>query len=72
MENLWKDTSMMNGCRESDSFIVSKKFLNKMRDNKRMAEGMERRRLAKGNRTRLNKGRTLNRGTLQRESVQIR
>jgi len=47
---------MMNGYRESDSLIVSRKSLNKMRDNKRMAEGT---------RTRRKKGRTLNRGTLQ-------
>ena len=62
----------MNGYRESDSFIVSKKSLNKMRDNKRMAEGMEKRRLVKGNLSRQNRGRALNRGTLQRESAQIR
>ena len=55
---------MMNGYRESDSFIVSKKSLNNMRDNKRMAEGMEKRRLAKGNLTRRNRGRALNRVTL--------
>jgi len=34
-----------------------------MRDNKRMAEGMEKRRLAKGNLTRRNRGRALNRVT---------
>ena len=62
----------MNGYRESDSLIVSKKSLNNMRDNKRMAEGMEKRRLAKGNLTRRNRGRALNRVTLQSESVQIR
>jgi len=62
----------MNGYRESDSFIVSKKSLNKMRDNKRMAEGMEKRRLVKGNLSRQNRGRALNRVTLQSESDQIR
>ena len=30
---------MMNECRESDSFIVSEKPSNKIRDNKCMAEG---------------------------------
>jgi len=55
---------MMNGYRESDSLIVSKKSLNNMRDNKCMAEGMEKRRLAKGNLTRRNRGRALNRVTL--------
>ena len=39
----------MNGYRESDSLIVSRKSLKKIGDNKRMAEGMEKRRLAKGN-----------------------
>ena len=62
----------MNGYRESDSLIVSKKSLNNMRDNKRMAEGMEKRRLAKGNSVELNKGRALNRGTLQSEPTRIR
>jgi len=55
---------MMNGYRESDSLIVSKKSLNNMRDNKRMAEGTEKRRLAKRNLTRRNRGRALNRVTL--------
>ena len=40
---------MMNGCKESDSFVVSGKPLNKVRDNKRMAEKVEKRRLTKGN-----------------------
>ena len=43
---------MTNGYRESDSPIVSEKPSNKTGDNKRMAEGMEKRRLAKGNLTR--------------------
>ena len=55
---------MMNGYRESDSLIVSRKPLNKIGDNKPMAEGMEKRRLAKGNLTRRNRGRALNRVTL--------
>ena len=45
----------MNGYRESDSLIVSKKSLNNMRDNKRMAEGMEKRRLAKRNPSKRNR-----------------
>ena len=37
---------MMKGYRESDSFIVSEKPLNKIGDNKPMAEEVEKRRLA--------------------------
>ena len=44
--------------RESDSFIVSEKPSNKMCDNKRMAEEVEKRRHAKGNLVEQNKGRT--------------
>jgi hypothetical protein len=40
---------MTNGSRESDSLIVSGKPSNKVRDNKRVAEKVERRGLAKGN-----------------------
>jgi hypothetical protein len=39
----------MNGCGESDSQIVSGKPSNKIRDNKRVAEKVERRGLAEGN-----------------------
>ncbi len=42
-------TTMEYKCRESDSFIVSEKPANKIRDNKRMAEEVEKRRLAEGN-----------------------
>ena len=63
---------MMNGYRESDSFIVSKKLPNKTGDNKPMAEEVEKRRLAKGNSVERNKGRALNRGTLQSEPIRIR
>ena len=49
MVNPKGDTTMMYKCRESDSFIVSEKPLNKICDNKRMAEEVEKRRLAKGN-----------------------
>ena len=54
---------MMYECRESDSFILSGKPLNKIRDNKRMAEEVEKRRLAEGNLVEQNKGRTQSRGT---------
>ncbi len=63
---------MMNECRESDSLIVSGKSSNKICDSKHMAEEMERRRLAKGNRVEQNKGRTLSRATLQSELNRIR
>jgi hypothetical protein len=63
---------MMNGCREPDSLIVSGKPSNKVRNNKRMAEEVEKRRLAKGNRVEQNKGRTQGRGTLPRELDRIR
>ena len=54
----------MNGYRESDSFIVSKKPPNKIGDNKPVAEEVEKRGLVKGNSVERNKNRTLNRGTL--------
>ena len=54
---------MMNECRESDSLIVSEKPLNKICDNKHMAEEVEKRRLAEGNLVEQNKGRTQSRGT---------
>ncbi len=63
---------MMNECRESDSFIVSGKPSNKIRDNKRMAEEVEKRRLAKGNLNKQNKSRTQRRGILQSELDRIR
>ncbi len=62
----------MNGYRESDSPIVSKKPSNKTGDNKPVAEEVEKRGLAKGNSVERNKGRTLNRGTLQSEPTRIR
>ena len=62
----------MNGCRESDSFVVSGKPSNKVRDNKRMAEKVEKRRLAKGNIVGRNKGRTQSRETLPSELDRIR
>ncbi len=45
----------MNGYRESDSFIVSWKPLNKIGDNKPMAEEVEKRRLAERNPSRRNR-----------------
>jgi len=63
---------MVNGCRESDSFIVSGKPSNKVRDNKRMAEKVEKRRLAKGNLVGRDKGRTQGRETLPSELDRIR
>ena len=63
---------MTKECRESDSLIVSGKPSNKIRDNKRMAEKVERRRLAKGNLVARNKGRTQSREILQSELDRIR
>ncbi len=62
----------MNGYRESDSFIVSRKPLNKTGDNKPVAEKVEKRRLAKGNSVERNKDRALSRGTLPSEPTRIR
>jgi group II intron reverse transcriptase/maturase len=63
---------MTNGYRESDSLIVSKKPLNKMRDNKRMAEKVEKRRLAERNPSKQNRGRAQHRITLPNELERIR
>ena len=49
----------MNGYRESDSLIVSKKPSNKTGDNKPVAEKVEKRGLAEGNSVERNKGRSL-------------
>jgi len=46
---------MMNGYRESDSLIVSGKPVNKIGDNKPMAEKVEKRRLAKRNPSKRNR-----------------
>ena len=62
----------MNGYRESDSPIISEKPSNKTGDNKPVAEKVEKRGLAKGNSVERNKGRALNRGTLQSEPTRIR
>ncbi len=63
---------MTNGYRESDSLIVSKKPLNKMRDNKRMAEKVEKRRLAERNPSKQNRSRAQHRITLPNELERIR
>ena len=62
----------MNRCRESDSLIVSEKPLNKICDNKHMAERAERRGLAKGNPSKRNKGRTQCRITLPSKLERVR
>ncbi len=51
---------MMNGYRESESFIVSEKPLNKIGDNKPMAEEAEKRRLAERNPSKRNRSQAQN------------
>ncbi len=46
---------MVNGCRESDSLIVSEKLSNKIGDNKPMEEEVEKRRLAERNPSKRNR-----------------
>ena len=62
----------MNGYRESDILIVSKKPLNKVSNNKRMAEKVEKRRMAERNPSKQNRGRAQNRITLPNELDRIR
>ena len=62
----------MNERRESDSLIVSRKPSNKIRDNKRVAEKVERRGLAKGNPSKRNKGWTQSQITLPSELERVR
>ena len=62
----------MNRCRESDSLIVSEKPLNKICDNKHVAEKEEKRRLAKGNPSKRNKGWTQSQITLPSELERVR
>ena len=52
------DTTVMHGCRESDSPIVSMKPSNKGSGAPELAEGVERRGLAKGNVVQHTRGRT--------------
>jgi len=63
---------MTNGYRESDSRIVSEKPSNKGRDNKRSAERVERRRLAKGNSSKRNRDQAQNWITLPSELERVR
>jgi hypothetical protein len=63
---------MMNGYRESDSFIVSKKPLNKIGDNKPMAEEVEKRRLAERNPSKRNRSQAQNWVILPNELDRIR
>jgi RNA-directed DNA polymerase len=63
---------MVNGYRESDSLIVSGKPSNKAGDRKRAAERVERRRLAKGNSSKRNKGQTQCWTTLPSELERVR
>jgi hypothetical protein len=63
---------MTNGSRESDSSIVSGKPSNKVRDNKRAAERVERRELAKGSPSKRNRAWTQSQTILQRELERVR
>jgi RNA-directed DNA polymerase len=62
----------MNGHRESDSLIVSKKPPNKICDNKRMAEEVEKRRLAERNPSKQNRDQAQSWITLPNELDRIR
>ena len=72
MENPKGEKAMMNGYRESDILIVSEKPLNKICDNKRMAEEVEKRRMAERNPSEQNRGRAQSRITLPNELDRIR
>ncbi len=63
---------MMKGYRESDSFIVSEKPLNKIGDNKPMAEEVEKRRLAERNPPKRNRSQAQNWVILSNELDRIR
>ncbi len=63
---------MMYEYRESDSFIVSGKPLNKIGDNKPMAEEVEKRRLAERNPSRRNRSQAQSWITLPSELERIR
>ena len=67
-----KGTAMTNGSRESDGSIVSGKPSNKVRDNKRAAERVERRELAKGSPSKRNRAWTQSQTILQRELERVR
>ncbi len=63
---------MMNGYRESDILIVSEKLLNKVCDNKCTAEKVEKRRMAKRNPSKQNRGQAQSWITLPNELDRIR
>lgn len=63
---------MMNGHRESDNSILSKKPSNKVESDASSAEKVERRELAKGNSKEQIKDRTQRRSTLQQALFRIR
>ncbi len=62
----------MNRYRESESFIVSEKPLNKIGDNKPMAEEVEKRRLAERNPSKRNRSQAQNWVILSNELDRIR
>ena len=63
---------MVNGCRESDSLIVSEKPPNKARNKEGAAEGAEKRRLAEGNSSKRNRGQTQSWTTLPNGLERVR
>ncbi len=63
---------MMNGYGESDRFVVSGKPLNKIGDNKLMAEEVEKRRLAERNPSKRNRSQAQNWVLLPIELERIR
>ena len=63
---------MMNRYRESDSFIVSGKPLNKIGDNKPMAEKVKKRKLAERNPSKQNRNQAQNWDILPNELDRIR
>lgn len=62
----------MKGYRESDSFIVSEKPLNKIGDNKSMTEKVEKRKLAERNPSKRNRNQTQSWMFLPNELERIR
>jgi hypothetical protein len=67
-----RGTTVMYGCRESDSPIVSRKPSNKGSGAPELAEGVERRGLAKGNLVGFHRGRTQSRVTLSQAHDWVR
>ena len=66
-----RGTTVMHGCRESDSFVVPKKPSNKGRPTG-LAEKVEGRELAKGNVAEQTRSRTQRRGLLSHEPSRVR